>query len=63
MQNKILAMKHLKEHQDYPATKKELMESCNNLSDFSSGDKKWFNDNLPEGTYHSAKEVAGAIGW
>ena len=56
-------MKHLKEHQDYPATKKELMESCNNLSDFSSGDKKWFNDNLPEGTYHSAKEVAGAIGW
>lgn len=55
-------IKHLKEHQDYPATKEELVEVCNNLSDFSEEDKKWFETNLPEGTYNSADEVIKALG-
>lgn len=57
------AMQHLKEHQDYPATKAELVEACSNLSDFSKGDKMWFSEHLPEGTYDSASDVAMALGW
>lgn len=63
MKDKIMAMKHLKEHQTYPASKKNLMESCNNLMDFSDSDKKWFESHLPNGTYNSAMEVMSAIGW
>lgn len=55
--------KHLTEHQNYPASKKELVSECDNLSDFSEEDKKWFVDNLPEGTYNSAEEVIKALGW
>lgn len=56
------AMMHLKDHQKYPATKAELVESCNQLSDFSDEDKKHFMDSLPEGTYNSAEEVMKALG-
>lgn len=53
---------HLKEHQTFPATKEQLVETCNNLSDFSEEDKKWFMEKLPEGTYKSPEEVAKAVG-
>ena len=52
---------HLRQHQQYPATKAELVAACNNLSDFSDADKKWFADMLPEGTYASADEVVKAL--
>lgn len=55
------AMMHLKQHQTYPATKKQLVEACNKLDDFSMDDKKWFEENLPEGTYKSAEEVMSAL--
>lgn len=57
------AMKHLKEHQMYPANKQQLVETCNELSDFSKEDKKWFKEHLPEGEYNSPTEVMGALGW
>lgn len=57
------AMKHLREHQEFPATKADLVAACNNLSDFSEADKKEFMDGLPEGTYNSADEVITALGW
>lgn len=56
------AIKHLKEHQTYPADKAELVKTCNELSDFSESDKKWFEENLPEGNYDSADEVMQALG-
>ena len=56
------ASMHLREHQEYPATKAELVAACSNLSDFSEKDKEWFGENLPEGTYHSADEVIKALG-
>ncbi|PIY95577.1 MAG: hypothetical protein COY66_06495 [Candidatus Kerfeldbacteria bacterium CG_4_10_14_0_8_um_filter_42_10] len=61
MQDKENAMMHLKEHQTYPATKADLVMTCNNLSDFSDQDKKWFEENLPEGSYNSAEEVMKAL--
>lgn len=62
MQNKSGAIDHLKNHQSYPATKEDLVKECNNLSDFSEEDKKWFIDKLPGGTYNSADEVIQALG-
>jgi hypothetical protein len=56
------AMMHLREHQEYPATKQQLVEACNSLSDFSDEDKKWFEENLPDSTYDSADEVVQALG-
>lgn len=63
LQNVSGAIAHLKEHQMYPTTKKELVKECNNLSDFSDKDKKWFMDNLPDKTYNSAEDVMTALGW
>jgi hypothetical protein len=57
------AIGHLKSHQTFPATRDELVKTCNELSDFSAEDKKWFEDNLPEREYKSAEEVVGALGW
>lgn len=56
------AVSHLREHQEYPASKDELVETCNNLSDFSDEDKRWFEENLPDRTYNSAEEVMQALG-
>jgi len=52
---------HLRQHQQYPATKAELIAACNNLMDFEAGEKKWFAAALPEGTYKSADEVMKAL--
>jgi hypothetical protein len=57
------AITHLREHQEFPATKTELVEVCNNLADFSGEDKQWFMKNLPEGTYTSPEDVMRALGW
>ncbi len=51
------AISHLKTHQAYPATRAELIAECDNLSDFSTQDKEWFKNHLPEKTYSSADEV------
>lgn len=57
------AITHLREHQDYPATKMELLATCDELSDFSEEDKNWFEKNLPDGKYESADEVIATLGW
>jgi hypothetical protein len=48
---------HLKQHQTYPATRAELLASCQGLMEFKDGEKAWFAAHLPEGTYKSAAEV------
>jgi len=55
------AIHHLNDHQDYPASKEEMVAECDNLSDFSDADKKWFTENLPDKTYNSAEEVLKAL--
>jgi hypothetical protein len=53
---------HLKEHpQKYPATRADLLAACDSLTDFSAGEKRWYADHLPEGTYKSPAEVLKAI--
>ena len=41
MKNIDNAIAHLKNHQDYPASREELVQACNNLSDFSEEEKRW----------------------
>ena len=48
---------HLMKHQTYPATRAELLASCNTLVDFSDAEKQWFAAHLPEGSYPSADAV------
>lgn len=53
-------MAHLN-HVDYPATKENLVEACEKMSDIPEADKKWFTENLPNRTYNSAMEVEEAL--
>ncbi len=53
---------HLLSHQDYPASKKELLEACGELSDVDESEKKQIVEKLPEGNYDSAQEVIMALG-
>lgn len=52
---------HTKKHVEYPATKKDLLEACNNFSDVPSAEKEWVVNNLPAKTYKSAIEVMEAL--
>ena len=62
MQNVQGTIDHLKNHQQYPASKADLVASCNQLSDFSQEDKLEFTNKLPDRTYKSAEEVIKALG-
>lgn len=56
------AMKmHIKEHMEYPATKKQIIEACNNMSDISEANKAWFAKTLPNKKYNSAEDVIKAL--
>lgn len=52
---------HLRDHQKYPATRAELLADCENLKDFTAGEKSWFAGRVHEGTYASADEVMVAL--
>jgi hypothetical protein len=54
-------LEHAKKHIRYPATKKQLMEACNNFSDVPKAEKDWFEKTLPERTYKNAEEVVKAL--
>jgi hypothetical protein len=53
---------HLRDHQTFPANRAQLLAACKGLIDFSAGEKRWFADHLPEGTYKSPDDVLKAIG-
>jgi hypothetical protein len=55
------AKKHLAEHVKYPATRAEILAACAQTPEFSAGEKQWFSDNLPDGSYASADDVAAAL--
>jgi hypothetical protein len=45
----------------YPATCSALVESCNNMNEFTTEEKDWFAKALPHGTFNSPDEVKKAI--
>lgn len=50
-------------HVVYPASKQDLVEACNKMSDVPESDKKWFTENLPNRVYGNASEVKEALGF
>ncbi|MDA4131089.1 MAG: DUF2795 domain-containing protein [Thaumarchaeota archaeon] len=52
---------HIKNHIDYPATKQQVVEACNNMSDVPSDDKEWVSKSLPEQTYGGPEDVVNAL--
>src|SRR5256885_4955444 len=52
---------HLAKHVQYPASRAEILAACATTSEFSSAEKSWFAERLPEGTYRSADEVVVRI--
>lgn len=55
------AKKHLADHVKYPATRAEVLAACADTPEFTDAEKKWFSDNLPEGSYESADQVTSAL--
>ena len=52
---------HIKTHQNYPATRDQLIAACNNLMDFSAEEKKWFAKTIPNRTFANADAVIKAL--
>jgi len=52
---------HLKNHVNYPASRTQVVQACNGMSDVPAADKEWVQKNLPEGTYRSATDVVSAL--
>lgn len=61
MKDKEGMLKHLREHIKWPATKQELVDACNKMSDIQEEDREMFRKTLPEGTYKDADEVIKAL--
>jgi hypothetical protein len=52
---------HLKNHIKYPATRAQVVQACNMMSDLHTGDGAWVSKNLPEGTYKAPSDVLNAL--
>ncbi len=53
---------HIGTDVEYPASCDQIVNACNNMSEFSSEEKDWFAKALPHGTYSSPAEVNKAVG-
>ncbi|OGG04884.1 hypothetical protein A2Z33_06300 [Candidatus Gottesmanbacteria bacterium RBG_16_52_11] len=63
MDDKKVAIDHLKAHITYPASADALKKACNDMEDVPENLRKEFMQKLPAGTYGSAQQVMQAIGW
>ncbi|MDA4137031.1 MAG: hypothetical protein OK449_08590 [Thaumarchaeota archaeon] len=52
---------HLKNHVKYPASRAQVVQACNDMSDVPASDKDWVERNLPEGNYGNATAVVSAL--
>lgn len=52
---------HAADHIKYPASRAEIIAACAQTPEFSAGEKKWIEQNLPEGTYNSPDDVLRAL--
>jgi hypothetical protein len=52
---------HLEQHVKYPANRKQILAACADTPEFTTAQKLWFEQNLPEGNYPSAAAVVAAL--
>jgi PBP1b-binding outer membrane lipoprotein LpoB len=55
------AKAHLEAHVKYPAKRADILAACADTPEFSSAEKQWIADNLPEGDYQSAEQTIKAL--
>lgn len=54
--------KHIDNDVQYPASKDDLVKACDEMSDMSEKDKKWFMETLPDKQFQNPDEVKNALG-
>jgi len=52
---------HLADHVKYPAKRADILAACADTPEFTSAEKQWLADNLPEGDYKDANDVVRAL--
>jgi hypothetical protein len=62
MADKQELMNHLQNHITYPATKRTIVESCNQMEHVPASTRTWAEQHIPEGTFKSADEVVMKLG-
>jgi hypothetical protein len=55
------AKAHLEAHVKYPAKRADILAACAETPEFSTAEKQWISDNLPEGDYQSADQTIKAL--
>jgi hypothetical protein len=53
---------HLQDHiETWPATKEDIVQACSNMSDIPETERRWVQENMPEGLYHTPEEAEMAL--
>ncbi len=55
-------MAHLQSHVMYPASRRTIIETCNQMAHVPASTRTWVEQKLPEGIYQSANEVVVKLG-
>jgi len=59
--DKAKARAHLENHVEYPADRAKILAACAQTQEFTDGEKRWFEQHLPEGNYASAADAIAAL--
>jgi len=49
--------------ESWPADCADIVQACNNMSEFSAQEKDWFSKNLPHGTFKTPGDVKKSLHW
>lgn len=55
------ARAHLADHVKYPAKRADILAACADTPEFTTREKQWISENLPEGEYKSADDAVRAL--
>jgi hypothetical protein len=55
------AKTHLADHVKYPATRADILAACADTPEFTTAEKEWISNKLPEGDYKTADEAVRAL--
>jgi hypothetical protein len=55
-------MTHRQSHVMYPASRRTIIETCNQMAHVPASTRTWVEQKLPEGIYQSADDVVMKLG-
>ncbi len=53
---------HIGTDVNYPTSCEQIVNACNNMSEFNAEEKQWFAKALPHGVFNTAADVKKAVG-